>query len=151
MVSTYFKIEEKAKERQYPAFEYYDFVNDLSKTNYVLYHDIIEKKENKTIYPSDIFMKKNNNYISNQQENFEHQYQVSIDNFNRQFSSWKSTLNNSLKNLEYYAINKADNNSYSNNEQLKTLLENEKLDETTLNGLKEKYSFYVVIDFDNRG
>lgn len=151
MVSTYFKIEEKAKENQYPPFEYYDFVNDLSKTNYVLYHDIIEKKENKTIYPSDIFMKKNNNYISNQQENFEHQYQVSIDNFNRQFSSWKSTLNNSLKNLEYYAINKADNNSYSNNEQLKTLLENEKLDETTLNGLKEKYSFYVVIDFDNRG
>lgn len=147
MYSTYPKMKEEAKKYEYNIFEESNFLNDVSNSNYGIYFDILKKKENKTIEPSDVILdldRKYDNYIKQDMENYK-------TRFNEDIYAYKENLDEHLKNLEYYAIEKESKLVEERKQGDINLLLNDNVDSNSIELLNKKYSFYMVIDYDERG
>lgn len=142
MYSLYPAIREQAKGYESNIFEKWGLLNDISISNYVLYFDTLTNKD-ANIKPSEIIV---NNLKNNQGS-----LREDIDNFNNRFYNDQVNLDRDLKNLEYYAVNKDNNQVLERNQGgLKELLENN-AQTSSLEALKNRCDFYIVLDYNNNG
>lgn len=181
MISQYSTIQAGAKGGAKNPFEQDSFVDDIYKGSYVLYHNMKEDQEGKMIQPSKLFISEETmNYIKNVgkeknsydgSESYYTDDSINAD-FNENFESWESFINDSGKNLKYYLIDKENNFELFNEDKELRVLDTTKNDSpgensdknqtknTTmsneerkkqLNDIKENYRFYVVMNFDKDG
>ncbi|MBY2477477.1 sensor histidine kinase [Clostridioides difficile] len=181
MVSQYSTIQAGAKGGAKNPFEQENFVDDIYKGSYVLYHNMKEDQEGKMIQPSKLFINEETmNYIKNVgkeknsydgSESYYTDDSINAD-FNENFESWESFINDSGKNLKYYLVDKEKNfelfnedkelraldttkndssgeNSDENQTKNTTMSDEER--QNKIKGIKENYRFYVVMNFDKDG
>lgn len=181
MVSQYSTIQAGAKGGAKNPFEQENFVDDIYKGSYVLYHNMKEDQEGKMIQPSKLFINEETmNYIKNvgkEKNSYEGSESYYTDDsinadFNENFESWESFINDSGKNLKYYLVDKEKNfelfnedkelraldttkndssgeNSDENQTKNTTMSDEER--QNKIKGIKENYRFYVVMNFDKDG
>lgn len=141
MYSTYPIIRENSKRYEKNIFERSDLLYYITDSNYSIYFDILKKKENKNIEPSTILLnldKKYDNYTQNA--------------FNEEIYEYKRNLDERIKNLEYYAIEKDSKLVEERNQgDISSLLDNNININLLEQNLKKNYDFYMVIDYDDRG
>ncbi|ERK30966.1 histidine kinase dimerization/phospho-acceptor domain-containing protein [Clostridium intestinale] len=147
MYSIYPLIKDQAKEYEHNIFQEQHFLINLNNSNYNIYYDTLKNKDNDILKPSDILINELKKYNKNDEENnyFEE------NRFNEDIYRYGEILDRDLKNLEYYAINK-DNKLFKQRNQGaidSLLLDNP--DSTVIEELNNKYSFYIVIDYNENG
>lgn len=181
MISQYSTIQAGAKGGAKNPFEQESFVDDIYKGSYVLYHNMKEDQEGKMIQPSNLFINEETmNYIKNvskEKNSYEGSESYYTDDsinadFNENFESWESFINNSGKNLKYYLVDKEKNFELFNedkelraldttkndssgensdeNQTKNTTMSNEER-QSKLKEIKDNYRFYVAINFDKDG
>ncbi len=147
MYSTYTFIKEQAKKYEYNIFERDSFLSDLNTSNYGIYFDTLKNKENNTLKPSDVLIDTEGKSDDSTQENIKY----IKEEFDRNIYRYQEALDSRLKNLDYYAINKANNLvKERNNQGISSLLVNNP-DSNIIEQLNNKYSFYTVIDYNENG
>lgn len=147
MYSTYPIIKEQAKKYEYNVFERSDFLNDISNSNYGIYFNILKGKEANNLEPSDVLLavdKKNDNRI-------EQDHQYAENRFNEDIYRFKRNLDFNFKNLEYYAIKKDSKLIEERNAGGISNLLNDNIDSKDMEALNNKYSFYMVVDYNDIG
>lgn len=181
MISQYSTIQAGAKGGAKNPFEQEGFVDDIYKGSYVLYHNMKEDQEGKMIQPSKLFINEETiNYIKNVSkeknlydgsESYYTDDSINAD-FNENFESWESFINNSGKNLKYYLVDKEKNFELFNedkelraldttkndssgensdeNQTKNTTMSNEER-QSKLKDIKDNYRFYVAMNFDKDG
>ncbi|MFL8709892.1 histidine kinase dimerization/phospho-acceptor domain-containing protein [Clostridioides sp. GD02377] len=181
MISQYSTIQAGAKGGAKNPFEQEGFVDDIYKGSYVLYHNMKEDQEGKMIQPSKLFINEETiNYIKNVSkeknlydgsESYYTDESINAD-FNENFESWESFINNSGKNLKYYLVDKEKNFELFNedkelraldttkndspgensdeNQTKNTTMSNEER-QSKLKDIKDNYRFYVAMNFDKDG
>lgn len=147
MYSIYPNIKEQAKKYETNVFDDREFLNNLSNSNYGIYFDMIKNKEKKLYEPSDILLNLDKKYDSYITENMDYHK----NEFNQNIYSYKESLDANLKNLEYYAVKKDSNSIEERNQGDISLLLTDNADIDTIEALNKKYSFYMVIDYDDTG
>lgn len=181
MISQYSTIQAGAKGGAKNPFEQEGFVDDIYKGSYVLYHNMKEDQEGKMIQPSKLFINEETiNYIKNVSkeknlydgsESYYTDDSINAD-FNENFESWESFINNSGKNLKYYLIDKEKNFELFNEDKELRALDTTKNDssgensdesqtknttmsneerQSKLKDIKDNYRFYVAMNFDKDG
>ncbi|NJI79789.1 sensor histidine kinase [Clostridioides difficile] len=181
MISQYSTIQAGAKGGAKNPFEQEGFVDDIYKGSYVLYHNMKEDQEGKMIQPSKLFINEETiNYIKNVSkeknlydgsESYYTDESINAD-FNENFESWESFINNSGKNLKYYLIDKEKNFELFNEDKELRALDTTKNDssgensdesqaknttmsneerQSKLKDIKDNYRFYVAMNFDKDG
>lgn len=181
MISQYSTIQAGAKGGAKNPFEQEGFVDDIYKGSYVLYHNMKEDQEGKMIQPSKLFINEETiNYIKNvskeknlydASESYYTDESINAD-FNENFESWESFINNSGKNLKYYLIDKEKNFELFNEDKELRALDTTKNDssgensdesqaknttmsneerQSKLKDIKDNYRFYVAMNFDKDG
>lgn len=147
MYSTYPMISESAKNYKYNVFENPNFLERISNSNYGIYFDIIKNKENKSIEPSEVILGLDNKYDNYSKDDLQY-YE---NRFNEIIYSYYRDLNDDLRNLEYYAVKKDSQKIDERNEGNISLLLNDNIDNNIIEEFNKKYSFYIVIDYDEYG
>ncbi|MGO0900561.1 sensor histidine kinase [Clostridioides difficile] len=181
MISQYSTIQAGAKGGAKNPFEQEGFVDDIYKGSYVLYHNMKEDQEGKMIQPSKLFINEETiNYIKNVSkeknlydgsESYYTDDSINAD-FNENFESWESFINNSGKNLKYYLLDKEKNFELFNEDKELRALDTTKNDssgensdesqtknttmsneerQSKLKDIKDNYRFYVAMNFDKDG
>lgn len=141
MTVLYPKIKEIATEKNALSSFAVGFINNLSQYNYVLYDEATEAKQGKKINPSDIYLKP-----KSENENID-DYNFLTENLNHYFSIWNQDRKIDFQNLEYTILEKDGSIIKSNNQKnLNQLIESNNTKE-----LKDKYLFYITINFDENG
>lgn len=152
MILTYPMIEKKVNERKnYSPFEIRDFVEDIYNSSYVIYKEIMEDKEGKSLYPKELFIKPRD-IKYNTSENYTNERDAFERNLSNNFEYSSQTLKYSLRNLEYSA-------SLSHGSFIRTNSDNDiekytgkkELSKEEIESLKNIYSFYVSLSFDDNG
>lgn len=152
MIYTYPMIEKKINERKNSSpFEMRDFVKDIYNSSYVIYKEMMEEKEGKTIYPETLFIKPKDVSYGDKTD-----YNGDMDNTERNvrrgFDSSANRLKYSLKNLEYCASFKDASFVKTNSENdIKKYIQNKELTKEERENLKKDYLFYVNLSFDEDG
>ncbi|MDV4150548.1 sensor histidine kinase [Clostridium sp. AL.422] len=146
LVNFYPEIEGIAKSKKAPSyFDNYDFQRNLYEGSYVLYKDMLEKEQNRSLYGDEIFFKGLNNFYEDNTE----EYRFVRDDINFEINEWNTRLKRDFKNLDYYVVSKKNNTIISNEDtNLSQLISN---NGNNLNEVNEHYQFYIVIDFDEQG
>lgn len=140
MYSTYPMIKENSKKYEYNIFGRGELLDGIANSNYSIYFDILKKKENKNIEPADILLNLDKKYNKYTQQDIEH-YKVA---FNKEIYKYKGNLDEQVKNLEYYAIEKDSGLVSERNQGVIKELVNDNVGSSI-------YSFYIVIDYDGEG
>lgn len=148
MYSTYPVIKEQAKNYEYNIFEKDEFLRDLRQSNYTIYFDMLKKQGSDTLKPSEVLIGEEKTDDEEEQGNV---YYDKKD-FNNYIYRYEETLDSSLKNLDYYVLNK-DNNIVKerNKGEISSNLLGDDLAASNLEALNSKYSFYIVIDYNEKG
>ena len=152
MCYTYPFIRDNAKQHEYNSFEQDEFLSILKQSNYSIYFDTLKNDENNNLKPSDILL--DPDVIEDKEK--EYGYDVAEDTdiskeFDMNIYTYKDDLDLNLKNLNYYAINKENNLVKERNEgEINSLLADDN-DISNIEDLKDKYSFYIVIDYNENG
>lgn len=142
MLLSYPKIEKLSEQYRYNIYEVVtDILRDIVMDNYCLYYKTITK--NNEMPYSELFMDMNTNsssYVEVEKNNY-------IEQFNDILNEYSYQLEDTL-NLEYYVLNKE--NSIT---EKRSSSEIEKLFDSNYNSkdIDEKYDFYIVFDYDDKG
>ncbi|WP_230029108.1 sensor histidine kinase [Clostridium cadaveris] len=152
MIYTYPMIEKKVNEREnYSPFEMMNFVNDIYDSSYVIYKDMMEEKEGKTIYPEALFIKPRDVSYGDK-TNYNREGDNTEKAIRRDFDSSANKLKYSLKNLEYYASFKDGSFVKANSgNDIKKYIQSKELTDEEIENLKKDYLFYVNLSFDEEG
>lgn len=147
MYSTYPFIKEQAKKYEYNIFEQEGFLVNLNHSNYGIYFDTLKNKENSTLRPSDILINAEKKYNEDTKENMEY----AKEEFDREVYGYQEDLDANLKNLDYYAVNRDNKLIKERNQGKINSLSVDNFDHNRLEALNNKYSFYIVIDYNENG
>ncbi|SHH99261.1 Histidine kinase-, DNA gyrase B-, and HSP90-like ATPase [Clostridium collagenovorans DSM 3089] len=146
MCSAYDNIEYIANKDGYNVFESKEFSNDIYRVNNILYYNLKKSEADYDLTPSDIFLDLSKIPTKEEKEKL----QKSLNQFDIEVEKDEKRLENALRNLEYYVINKNSKASDTNSKnQLWDLINEDNKD--SVQKLNEIYDFYVVIDYDERG
>lgn len=145
--SAYPIIKDKAKEYEENIFEKEDFLVNLNQSNYGIYFDMLKNKENKTLKPSEIFINEDTRYYEQTQQEIANEKRL----FDERIYSYKQSLDSNLKNLDYYAINKEKTVVKERTKSGIDALLADNNDNSSIEALNNKYSFYLVIDYNENG
>lgn len=145
MVASYPLIEDIANKNKQSTFEQYDF-SDICNSSYGIYSEIVNKREKKKVNPSEYLT--NTEDIKELEDSSISEIKTRIDD---RIKSDLDDLNRHLRNLEYYGIDKTSNiaESYTSG-NIYALLRSD-ITKSTIEDLQNKYSFYVVLDYDSKG
>jgi len=121
----------------------YGFMQDLSKNTYVLYNEVVEIKQGKTINANDIYMSP-----KSEDEDI-NDYNLLSENLNHYLSNWKERLKGNFKNLDYVVLDKDGSIIKVNNQDNLNL--NKLIEANDTKELADKYLFYITIKFDEKG
>lgn len=125
-------------------FNTYELPNLLNRVNYGVYQNLIEKREQKAINPADYLMKVTG---AVEADNLKHLK----EEINSNVKGSRDTLINGVKNLEYFAVDKVSKTSVYSNEYSDGIIIKEDLSQEEIKNIKDKHSFYVVVDYDDKG
>ncbi|MGL5346229.1 MAG: sensor histidine kinase [Peptostreptococcaceae bacterium] len=140
MCLVYPQIKKDSEKFKYNIFETQSSIYEkLNKISYSLYYDL-NNSTNKEAKPSDILIDTELLY----KEQNEAEYNEIIKRFDDEIYNTYNELINKPGNIEYYAINKDP-------EQLKRNLKININDKEVDNKIKEKYQFYIELDYDTNG
>lgn len=146
MCYTYPFIKDNAKQYEHNIFEQDEFLSILNRSNYGIYFDTL-KNENNNLKPSDVLI--DTNSVENEEQ------VVGNEDVPKEFDSaiysYQEDLDSYLKNLNYYAINKDNNLVKERNEDNINSLLTEDTDRNKIEDIQDKYSFYIVIDYNENG
>ncbi|MCU9814966.1 hypothetical protein [Paraclostridium sp. AKS73] len=145
MVLSYQSIKKYSNHFGYNIYEdNNDFSRELIESTYGLYYKIYDENNEKTS-PADLMLELKSGVYTNEDE-----YTKQIRNeFDRGINDFAENLNTYLKNLDYYVVDKSKNltkQSPSGN-----LNEIDSINKNFQESLKDKYEFYISIDFDDKG
>lgn len=148
LVSSYKFIKKEASIReQKNIFETYYFANEINKASYSIYFDILNEISGGNKRPSEILVDSEKLYEKYGKDE-EQSVREHIDNEVYNHSDY---IKNDLKNLEYYAesndkkvIRKRSGNNLEE-------LTKESPKQETLKELNNKYKFYIVFKYDDKG
>ncbi len=149
MCLSYPKIQKNSEKFGYNIFEEEDnFLSDINKINYSLYYKMYEQDGDKKLRPSDViveptFTKENDEKFTN--------YKYELENLDDDIYTFDKYLNYNFKNLEYYAVNKKNNQVKQVTKGKIDDLASKEISSKTMSELKEKYRFYMVLDYDDKG
>lgn len=142
MAVLYPKINEIATiKNNISPFTNYGFTNNLSQYTFVLYNEVIETKQGKSINPSDIYLIPKSEYETIDD------YNILTDNLNHYFSGWKQDRKINFQNLEYTILDKDGSIIKANNQKNFSQL----IEDNNTNELKDNYLFYMTLNFDEKG
>lgn len=146
IIATYPTIKNIAEDKAYNPYDQSDFISDLSNSNNALYY-MLKNDKDKNIKPEDIFLNINRNNISieNNQESIYY-----IDRLNNRIYDYMKDLDNGLRNLDYYALDKESGAILSRESNNLGSLLNEDED-SEIKEVQNFYDFYIVIDYDEKG
>lgn len=116
----------------------------INESSYGLYHSLHEKKENKDINPSEYLI---NDKTVLEYENIE-EYKRRID---EELPHWYSNLNDNLKNLEYYAVDKDGKNIEKATKNNIEVLLDKNINKNDIYKFKKNYRFYLAVVYDENG
>ncbi|WP_315073885.1 sensor histidine kinase [uncultured Clostridium sp.] len=137
--SIYPKIEELTREEPSVPYENHELLEDIYRSNYVLYKDIINQQNGEEQTGDEI-------YIGATDKAYTNDINV-IRNFNYELNSWKDDLNNGLRNLDYLVyLNDTSQNKTNTNNDLNLLVS-----DANDSNLKDKYAWYMIIKYDQNG
>ncbi|MDM8129604.1 hypothetical protein QUV80_14175, partial [Paraclostridium benzoelyticum] len=144
MVLSYQSIKKYSNHFGYNIYEdNNDFSRELIESTYGLYYKIYDENNEKT-RPADLMLELKSGVDNNDE------YTKEIrDNFGNKINDFAQNLNTNLKNLDYYVVDKSKNltkQSPSGN-----LNEIDSINKNFQESLKDKYQFYISIDFDDKG
>lgn len=143
--SVYPFIKDQAKEYEYNIFEGMEMLISLDNSSYSIYFDMLKNKENNTLKPSDVLMNAEKKYND----------QIIIENkkslFDQMIYNYQESLDANLKNLDYYAVNKDKSLIKERNQGGLNVLLADNPDNNSVEALNNKYSFYIVIDYNENG
>ncbi|WP_271814770.1 sensor histidine kinase [Clostridium beijerinckii] len=126
-----------AKAEPKSPFEEDEFLRTIYKNDYVLYKDLVGQTNHEELSGDKIYISSYDTH-NDTEEN-------TIRNFNYELSEWKNNLNNNYKNLDYLVYSDDANITNTNND-LKELIS-----DSEVNNLKNKYSWYMTVKYDNTG
>lgn len=165
IVSNYKNIYKNAKEIRNleSSYEYGYIDNLLDKSNIYIYKELKEKQKGgevdyKDLYGLNTILKKiqetnNEDYIEGYGEiilEFKNNSEYYEMDYNNLFYNIEDDIESWYKNLEYYIVETNNNTSLSNSDNdLSLFIKNE--EDEKLNKLKDKYSYYKVISYDENG
>ncbi|MCU9813527.1 hypothetical protein [Paraclostridium sp. AKS81] len=144
MVLSYQSIKKYSNHFGYNIYEDNgDFTSKLIDSTYGLYYKIYDENNEKTS-PADLMLELKPGVDTNDE------YTKEIrDSFGNEINDFAQNLNTNLKNLDYYVVDKSKNlTKKSPSGNLDLLDSNEK---STQENLRDKYQFYISIDFDDKG
>lgn len=148
MVLSYTNIKSDSKKYGYNIYEENDEIsNSILESIYGLYYKIYDENDEKKIRAADFMLelKPGNDNIYTEVK------MTARDSFDENIDSYNDNLNSNLKNLEYYALNKENNKSTQSMNGSLNLLAKQGNDKSVYDKLKNKYDFYMVVDFDDKG
>lgn len=145
MVLSYQSIKKYSNHFGYNIYEYNDdFSRQLIESTYGLYYKIYDENNEKS-RPADLMLELKPGVDTNDDE----YKKETRDTFNSEINDFTENLNTNLKNLDYYVVDKSKNlTKKSPSGNLDLLDSNEK---KIQENLKDKYDFYISIDFDDKG
>lgn len=148
MYATYPNIK-KAADKQVNSHIIRSMLYHIRNSNYAIYYDLLNKKENKKLKPSETLLRSTVNPEYNKNEEVERIKDRKAE-FDDEIYEYRNDLNYN-KNIHYYAIDKQSKLSEGRSQnEIKNLL-NSSLDEKIIQRLNNKYLFYLVIDYDEVG
>ncbi|MBC6003450.1 sensor histidine kinase [Paeniclostridium sp. NSJ-45] len=146
MVLVYPNIKKDSDKFSYNVYEEnYNLIDSIEKSIYSLYYKLYDENNNK-IRPSELMLELKPGVDSTYTED----KMVARDSFDEDIDQNNEYINSNLRNLEYCVLDK-ENKLVKQNMNLAL----NSLDGDKSNSLKEKlkneYSFYMILDFDDKG
>lgn len=139
VLGTYPQIKELTKEEPSVPYENHELLEDIYRSNYVLYKDVINQQNSEEETGDQIYIGTTDKVYNNDTN--------MIHNFNYELNSWKDNLNNSLRNLDYLVyLNDDSNNKANTNNDLNSLVNDD-----SNSDLKNKYAWYMIMKYDQNG
>ncbi|MDR5587816.1 sensor histidine kinase [Clostridium aquiflavi] len=153
-IISFYPTIEKVSQKAEPSspYEEYNMLKEIYDSSYVLYKDLLEKEQDKSLNFSEVYIQEINNNIDEYGDDVSQKNH--IDNkeklVNSQLRSLERNLSRNLKNLEYLVINKNGDVTKTNSENSLQVffLEN---NTEELEKLQDTYGFYIVLQFDEEG
>ncbi len=153
-IISFYPTIEKVSQKAEPSspYEEYNMLKEIYDSNYVLYKDLLEKEQDKSLNFSEVYIQEINNNIDEYgddvaQKNYIDDREKLV---NSKIGSWERNLSRNLKNLEYLVSNKNGDVTKTNSESsLQALLLENNTEE--LEKLQDTYGFYIVLQFDEEG
>lgn len=148
MVLSYTNIKSDSKKYGYNIYEENDEIsNSILESIYGLYYKIYDENDEKKIRAADFMLE-----LKPGTDTIHEEVKKSgRESFDEDIDSYNYDLNSNLKNLEYYALNKEHNKSTQSMNGSLNLLAQPINDKSINDKLKNKYDFYMVVDFDDKG
>ncbi|MDK2584739.1 sensor histidine kinase [Romboutsia sedimentorum] len=149
MCLSYPKIQKDSEKFRNNIFEEEgNFLTDINKINYSLYYQMYEQDGDKKLSPTDVILERNFQK-ENDEENNDYKYE--LENLDSEIYNFEKDLNSNFENLECYAVNKKSNEVKQVTKGKIDDLASKEISSKTMSELKEKYSFYIVLDYDDKG
>ncbi|MCM0650870.1 sensor histidine kinase [Clostridium swellfunianum] len=145
--STYPFIKEQARKYEYNIFEKDDFFYNLNRSNYGIYFDTLKNKDNDILKPSEVLISGYGGQYYKSEENLKNFY----NEFDRYIYRNQEMLDTDLKNLDYYAVNKDNKMVKERNQAELSQLLADNTESNVYEALNNKYDFYIVIDYNDKG
>ena len=144
MVLSYQSIKKYSNHFGYNIYEDNDdFSRELIDSTYGLYYKIYDENNEKT-RPADLMLEIKPGVDAND----EYTKEIKSE-FDSHINDFAQSLNTNLKNLDYYVVDKSKNlTKKSPSGNLELIDSNEK---NAQENLRDKYEFYISIDFDDKG
>ena len=146
MVLVYPKIKKDSDKFSYNVYEEnYNLIESIEKSIYSLYYKLYDENNNK-IRPSELMLELKPGVDSTYTED----KMVARDSFDEDIDQNNEYINSNLRNLEYFVLDKANKLVKQNMNLELNLLDDDK-GNSLKEKLKNKYSFYMILDFDDKG
>ena len=146
MVLVYPKIKKDSDKFSYNVYEEnYNLIDSIEKSIYSLYYKLYDENNNK-IRPSELMLELKPGVDSTYTED----KMVARDSFDEDIDQNNEYINSNLRNLEYCVLDKENKLVKQNMNLALNSLDGDKSN-SLKEKLKNKYSFYMILDFDDKG
>lgn len=146
MVLVYPKIKKDSDKFSYNVYEEnYNLIESIEKSIYSLYYKLYDENNNK-IRPSELMLELKPGVDSTYTED----KMVARDSFDEDIDQNNEYINSNLRNLEYCVLDKENKLVKQNMNLALNSLDGDKSN-SLKEKLKNKYSFYMILDFDDKG
>ena len=146
MVLVYPNIKKDSDKFSYNFYEEnYNLIDSIEKSIYSLYYKLYDENNNK-IRPSELMLELKPGVDSTYTED----KMVARDSFDEDIDQNNEYINSNLRNLEYCVLDKENKLVKQNMNLALNSLDGDKSN-SLKEKLKNKYSFYMILDFDDKG
>ena len=147
MVLVYPKIKKDSDKFSYNVYEEdYNLIESIEKSIYSFYYKLYDENNNNKIRPSELMLELKPGVDSTYTED----KMAARDSFDEDIDQNNEYINSNLRNLEYCVLDKENKLVKQNMNLALNSLDGDKSN-SLKEKLKNKYSFYMILDFDDKG